>query len=130
MRIECITIKLEDRVSTNKIYWWVHFWVRKKYKDFFHDLIQENIKDIHPFEKRVNLRFDFFFEKRPYDSSNCSFMGKMLEDWMTATEDSVWNKVLPLLDWDSLKSVWDFTLRSHKSYKWEWDYVVITITEE
>ena len=70
------------KVSTNKIYAWVHYRTRQKIADYFHYLVKEDCKQLKQITKKVNLDFEFYFKSRYLDSSNCSFMWKCLEDWL------------------------------------------------
>jgi hypothetical protein len=55
-----ITLLDLPKISTNKIYAGVHI------------------------EKKIELEFIFYFKSRVLDSSNCSYMGKLLEDCLVA----------------------------------------------
>lgn len=70
------------KVSTNKIYSWIHWTKRKKITDYFHNLVKQDCQELKQVTEKVNLRFEFYFKSRYLDSSNCSFMWKCLEDWL------------------------------------------------
>jgi len=79
----------------------------RKTKDF--PIIPENFP--------LDLTFTFQFKKSPLDSSNCSYMGKMIEDAL------VKQKVLPD---DTIKTVRKV---SYESRKGEFDRIYLTISE-
>lgn len=69
--------------STNTIWRQSHFSVRKKHKDNVYRLTRDSIIEkgrIKKINERCNLNFTFYFNKRPFDSSNTSAMGKVIED--------------------------------------------------
>lgn len=66
--------------STNKIYAGIHHRDRKRIKDSYLWLTKTLFKSLEPVRGKVNLDFTFYFTSRTLDSSNCSFMAKMLED--------------------------------------------------
>ena len=77
---------LPEKISTNAIYAGKHWRFRSKVKDkFLEELYAEKLdKGLKPIKSYpVEISFMFFFTKRPLDASNCSFMGKMIEDAMT-----------------------------------------------
>lgn len=93
------------KVSTNKIYAGIHWRSRQKYADYFHALVMKDISKIQPITEKVNLFFIFEWKGRMLDSSNCSFMAKMLEDAMRKW----W-----ILQDDNPKYVWKFSCESIK----------------
>ena len=116
-------IPKQFKVSTNKIYSWVHWTKRKKIADYYHNLVKEDCILLKQIEKKVTIEFKFYFKSRYLDSSNCSFMAKMLEDWL------VWNW---LLINDTNTYVWKFSIESIfitpvDRKKMEWDLVEIII---
>ena len=68
------------KVSSNKIYAGIHYRTRKKLKDDYLLLTKKLFKSLKSVKGKVNLDFTFYFAGRTLDSSNCSFMAKMLED--------------------------------------------------
>ena len=87
-------IEFDDdmKLSLNKVWSWGPWtqWVRKKASDLWHEdiwyfLEEEKIK---PIKEKVDIYFKFYFStwdsggKRQLDSSNCSAMSKMIEDWL------------------------------------------------
>jgi len=60
----------------------MHYSKRKKIADYFHNLVQEDCKQLKQINKKVDLIFNFYFKSRYLDSSNCSFMWKCIEDWL------------------------------------------------
>lgn len=113
------------KISTNKIYSWMHWQKRKNIADRFHYLTKEDCNSFVTINKKVNIRMRFYFKSHALDSSNCSFMAKMLEDWLVEN----W-----LLKSDTNKDVWEFTIESVELDKKEkkelnWHYVRIYIYE-
>lgn len=105
------------KISTNKIYSGCHWRARNKHKQDYL-LLTNHFKDLESFTDKVDIRIDFYFRAYPLDSSNCSYMAKMLEDSL------VHYKVLKD---DSIKYVEDFTVRSHKDETIKDDYAVIEV---
>lgn len=79
------------KLSMNKVWSWGPWtqWVRKKAADLWHEDITTYLesKRIKPIKEKVNFFFEFAFSTwgtwwraRQLDSSNCSAMGKMVED--------------------------------------------------
>ena len=71
------------KISTNEIYSGCHFRTRMKHKQAFkYEVIRVvrkmKIKPVDTYP--VSLNFSFYFEKTLLDSSNCSYMAKMIED--------------------------------------------------
>lgn len=79
-----IEIKLPYTVSTNSIYSGAHWNVRKSHKRDFgwavKSALKNKITDITQYP--VNLSFEFKIKSRLLDSSNTSYMGKLIEDWL------------------------------------------------
>jgi len=75
-------IPKEFKVSTNAIYAGIHWRKRKKIADYYHYISVEDCMSLKTIIKPVILRFEFYFKSRYLDASNCSFMWKMLEDWL------------------------------------------------
>ena len=75
-------IKLEGlpKVSLNKWYAGTHWTSRKKLKDTYTLIIKSQFKDVLSKEKQYEVKYDFNFNKRPLDASNCVAMVKMIED--------------------------------------------------
>jgi hypothetical protein len=75
------TIELPIKISTNKIYAGIHWTTRNKHKESFYYEVLRNKKYIaKPQNYPLELTFNFVFKSRPLDSSNCSYMAKMIED--------------------------------------------------
>ena len=71
------------KISTNKIYSGVHYRTRIKHKKMYQWEVlrvckKEKIKPINNYP--VILKFTFYFDKNLLDSSNCSYMAKLIED--------------------------------------------------
>lgn len=77
LAIKLIEFLLPEKISTNKIYSGIHWGLRKKHKDLF-----RSVPINHPpvIKYPVNLFFDFQFKGHPLDTTNCSYMAKLIED--------------------------------------------------
>ena len=116
---------IPEKVSTNKIYSWMHWTKRKRIADIYHRLTTE-VKTLDQINEKVNIEIQFYFRTRYLDSSNCSFMWKMIEDSLVKN----W-----LLKDDTNEFVWKFTVESIRIDKKERkliknDYLKIIITNE
>jgi hypothetical protein len=79
-----ITLIDLPKISTNKIYAGVHWTGRKHQKDLYLMATKYDMKKIEKIKSKVDLEFTFYFKSRVLDSSNCSYMGKLLEDCLVA----------------------------------------------
>lgn len=78
-----ISIPLPEKVSTNQIYAGMHWAKRKKLADLYHQsLIEHRNKTVK--EYPVEITYIFNFKSKPLDTTNCTFMVKMLEDGLIA----------------------------------------------
>ena len=93
------------KVSTNEIYAGVHWRKRRKIKQDYLLVTRSKIRSIPKIEGKVNLSFSFYFKSRPLDSSNCSFMAKMIEDCLVGNG---------ILKDDSIKHVGKISIESYK----------------
>lgn len=76
-----IEIPLPEKISTNIIYAGKHWSTRKKQADLYHQYIRGlNLKPVK--EKPLEITYIFTFKSSPLDTSNCSYMSKLLEDGM------------------------------------------------
>lgn len=100
--------------TTNEIYAGVHFRRRAEIKRKFLWWIKSRQlpKEAH-FLKAVHVHFAFTFRSRPYDSDNCSFMGKMITDGM---------KAVGVFKDDSIKHIKSVTYTSQKGKR---DYLLV-----
>jgi hypothetical protein len=74
-------IRMVQKESTNKIYSGVHWRVRQLLKDNYLYEIKKCKGLFHiPVEYPVDLELTFEFSGKTLDSSNCSYMGKIVED--------------------------------------------------
>jgi len=74
-----IKIPLPQKISTNKIYAGTHWATRKKQADLYHEsLIEYRNEKIT--EYPVDINYIFSFKGKTLDTTNCSYMVKMLED--------------------------------------------------
>lgn len=118
-------IPKQYKISTNKIYAWIHWTKRTKISNYFHDIVRLDCLQLNKIKNKVNLEFEFYFKSRYLDSSNCSFMWKCLEDW--------------LVEWwlfidDSNKYIWKVSYHSieiekKQRRKLQNDYIRIIIKE-
>jgi len=88
-----LTLPIPNKVSANKIYAGVHWAVRKKIADEYHEAVKEALDKIKMdggpwihFEYEVKLKITFYFANRPLDCSNCFFMAKMIEDGLVKSK--------------------------------------------
>lgn len=95
--------KVNPKISTNKIYSWLHWRKRWPIAERFHNLTKQDCKEFETIKEKVDLRMRFYFKKHSFDSSNCSFMAKMIEDSLVKN----W-----LLTDDTNKFVWEFRVES------------------
>lgn len=110
-------IKLPEKISTDKIYAGVHWAVRKKWADMYHPLLLPYRNKVVVKKYPVSVSYIFKFKGRLLDSSNCSFMAKLLEDSM------VKNKIIEDDSPDFVEET------SYISQKGEIDEVEIIISE-
>lgn len=129
-REEIVSIKLnfddDMKLSLNKVWsgWPWTQWVRKKASDLWHEDIWYYLEDnkIKPIKEKVDIYFKFYFStwdswwKRQLDSSNCSAMAKMIEDWLRYHKDK--NPKWILKD-DTNDKVWWFCIHSVEMWLWE-----------
>lgn len=102
--MQSITINNLPKISTNEIYAGVHWTKRNKHKhDFI--LLTNGMKRLKPVEGIVDLEFIFTFKRNALDSSNCSYVVKLLEDCL------VHHKILKD---DTIKFVRKISMESRK----------------
>lgn len=115
---QSVTIYLPFKVSTNAIYSQSEKWrQRSKHKDLMLWAFMPVVKGL----KRVRggkLRIDFTFARQPLDCSNCSYMGKMIEDCLT---------YFYIIPDDSYKIITEVTYTSTKGAE---DTATITLISE
>jgi hypothetical protein len=68
------------KVSSNKIYAGMHWRNRAKMKEDYKLLLYNDLIKIKPIKYKVSLNFKFYWKSKALDSSNCSYMAKMIED--------------------------------------------------
>lgn len=115
-------IEFDDdmKLSLNKVWsgWPWTQWVRKAAADLWHQDIEnllENSKKVPMITEKVDIFMTFYFStwdsggKRQLDSSNCSAMGKMIEDSFKYDKNK--NRKWFIVD-DTNDKVWWFCLRS------------------
>lgn len=110
------TIPDKMKVSTNKIYSWMHWRKRQLLADYYHSIVIADCRNLQPISEKVDIYFLFEWKWRTLDSSNCTFIAKMIEDALRKSK---------LIVDDSIRYVWRF---SCESTKWKENKVIITIT--
>ena len=105
------------KISTNAYYSGKHWTVRKKHKDKY-ILLTNMFKKYAFIPDKVDLDFDFYFNTRALDSSNCSAMVKLLEDCIVKHG---------ILKDDNINYVGKVSMKSTKDKSAKKDYVIITI---
>jgi len=71
-----------EKVSTNKIYAGMHHYKRTQIKQTYLGWFSQHRNRFPKFTNKVNIIMYFGWKSRSLDSSNCSFMAKMIEDCM------------------------------------------------
>ena len=107
-----IILKDLPKVSLNKWYAGDHWTKRKKLKDSYKLLVKSQFNHVLSKDKQYEVTYNFEFNKRPLDASNCVAMVKLIEDIIF--ED------------DNYKIVKGITITSDKGKK---DIVLIKIKE-
>lgn len=74
-----IKIPIPEKVSTNSIYAGMHWAKRKKLADLYHQSLLEYRKT-QIVEYPVDINYIFSFKGKLLDTTNCTYMAKMLED--------------------------------------------------
>ena len=115
-----ITIRFDNiiKVSSNKIYAGMHWRNRAKMKENYKLLLYNDLIKIKPIKHKVNLDFKFYWKGKALDSSNCSYMAKMIEDCLVERK---------ILSNDSIKEVGEISMESLKAGKNENDYCILEI---
>jgi len=80
-----IQFPLPEKVSTNKIYAGMHWAKRKKLADLYHKSLLQ-FKGKKATDYPVNINYIFTFKSKPLDTTNCTFMAKLLEDGLVQHE--------------------------------------------
>ena len=129
----------EMKLSLNKVWsgWPGTQWVRKSAATLWHDVLWEFLenKRIPKITEKVDIFFTFYFStwdsgwKRQLDSSNCSAMGKMIEDSLKYDKEKNPKGILAddtnnFVGWFSLRSA-EMSLSERK--KLESSYVDVSI---
>lgn len=106
---------IPEKISTNRIYAGIHWTKRKKLADLYHmSLLPYRKHKIQDYP--VNINYIFTFKSKPLDTTNCTFMAKMLEDGLVANG---------IIEDDDIKHV---TFTGIYSQEGTHDLVEITIT--
>lgn len=72
------------KMSLNKIWWGVHWWVRSTFRNVWHEEIYDIAKrnNFHPISDLIHIEYVYRFKTRYLDTSNCAVMNKAIEDWL------------------------------------------------
>lgn len=107
MNIQEIIFTNLPKLSTNEIYSGKHRRLRKADKDTYRLLTAKKIKtELDPCDEKIDLSFTFYFAGRELDSSNTTYMGKLIEDCL---------KTFDKIEDDSPKYVGRFSTESKKN---------------
>lgn len=79
-----VTLDEDLKMSLNKIWWGVHWWVRSTFRNIWHEEIYAIAKqnDIKPITDMIHIEYVYRFKTRYLDTSNCAVMNKAIEDWL------------------------------------------------
>ncbi len=77
--IEIILYNL-PKISLNEWYSGSHWSKRTKIKDDYIFIIKSQFKQILPKSKKYTVFYNFLFDSKPLDASNCVAMVKLIED--------------------------------------------------
>jgi hypothetical protein len=80
-----IQFPLPEKVSTNKIYAGQHWTKRKKLADLYHNSLLP-FRKLKAKDYPVNINYIFTFKSKPLDTTNCSYMVKLIEDGLVKNE--------------------------------------------
>ena len=80
MKLAEIKILLPEKVSTNTIYAGVHWSVRQKHTVLFQNYLWHLKGKINIKTYPVEISYRFTFKRNPLDTTNVSYMAKLLED--------------------------------------------------
>ena len=75
-----ITVPIVNKVSLNKIYGGVHWSTRKKHKEEYLNTIHMLQPPVCDLEYPVTVIYHYKFKGRMLDSTNCSYITKLVED--------------------------------------------------
>ena len=76
---DVVEIKLKvTKLSMNKLYAQYHWSIRSEHKTSYHQLISSQHKYAYGYP--CHVEYDYVFEGRALDVSNCSYMTKLIED--------------------------------------------------
>lgn len=72
------------KMSLNKIWWGVHWWVRSTFRNIWHEEMYDIAKrnEIQPINEMIHIEYEYKFKTRYLDTSNCAVMNKAIEDWL------------------------------------------------
>ena len=75
-----VILKDLPKVSLNKWYAGNHWTKRNKLKNTYKILVKSQFKHVFSKDKQYEVSYNFEFDKRPLDASNCVAMVKLIED--------------------------------------------------
>ena len=78
-----ILLALPEKVSTNAVYSGMHWSKRKDLADLYHLSLYPHRK-VQTKEYPVEITYRFRFKGRALDTTNCTFMAKLIEDGLVA----------------------------------------------
>ncbi len=122
-----IKIDLDEdlKMSLNKIWWGVHWWVRSKFRNDWHYAAELSIDEFNlkKIKVPIHIEYRFFFKTRYLDNSNCVIMCKAFEDWLV----EAW-----ILEDDTNKYIRSIYIESvlidqKERKKLDNDYLIVTI---
>lgn len=83
-------IELYDdmKMSLNKIWWGVHWWVRSSFRNIWHEEIHSIMEEswVKMIKDLIHISFEYKFKTRYLDTTNCSVMNKAILDWLVESE--------------------------------------------
>jgi len=79
-----VELDADSKMSLNKIWWGVHWWVRSTFRNIWHEEIYSIVKNnnIQPINEMIHIQYEYKFKTRYLDTSNCAVMNKAIEDWL------------------------------------------------
>lgn len=75
-----LTVPIINKLSLNKIYGGIHFRTRSKHKTEYRELLWSMQPQPYQGKYPVHITYDFQFQGRRFDSSNCAYLVKLIED--------------------------------------------------
>lgn len=107
-------------LSTNAIYSGIHWAVRIKHANDAHTIVKLDTKGIVKFTKPVNIEFTIYKSGKMYDTSNCSYTAKLIEDGLVRAG---------ILSDDTQKHVDTITIKPCQKVKKGQEYTLVKISD-